>query len=178
MFLFSFRRMYMFNSQDAYVYFLRIPPCILNACMIKSIWNVTWSCYISFPFSLFFIFLLCFSTRKTFLWKTSALNIHSTVLLIGILLMSFSISLNKKELYEKHVQNLNSNRKGSDKLYQGSYKINPLPSAFSWEAILENLIDIAECLFQTWVFWKTSPLKVLCHQWHGLELELYGGHHL
>ena len=31
--------------------------------------------------------------------------------------MSFSISLNKKELYEKHVQKLYSNRKGSDKLY-------------------------------------------------------------
>ena len=157
MFLFSFRRMYLFNYQDAYVYFLRIPPCILHACMIKSIWNVTWSCCISFPF-LFFSFFFSVSQH-------------------GILLMSFSISFNKKELYEKHVQKLYSNRKGSDKLYQGSYKINPLPSAFSWEAILENLIDIAVCLFQTWVFWKTSPLKVLCHQWHGLELELYGGHH-
>ena len=150
-----------------------------SACMYKKIHLKCYVIVLHFlSFSLFFIFLLCFSTRKTVLWKTSALNIHSTVLLIGILQMSFSISLNKKELYKKKsVQKLYSNRKGSDKLYQGSYKINPLPSAFSWEAILENLIDIAECLFQTWVFWKTSPLKVLCHQWHGLELELYGGHH-
>ena len=55
---------------------------------------------------------------------------------------------------------------------------NLLPSAFSWEAILENTIHIAECLFQTSMFCKTSPLEVLCHQWNGLELEFYGGHHL
>ena len=60
MFLFSFRRMYLFNYQDAYVYFLRIPPCILHACMIKSIWYVTWSCCISFPF-LFFSFFFSVS---------------------------------------------------------------------------------------------------------------------
>ena len=134
---------------------------------------------VAFPFLFpFFHFSSLFLNAQNCPLKNATFKIHSIVLLIGILLMSFSISLNKKELYEKHVQKLYSNRKGSDKLYQGSYKINPLPSAFSWEAILENLIDIAECLFQTSVFWKTSPLKVLCHQWHGLELELYGGHHL
>ena len=66
MFLFSFRRMYMFNSQDAYVYFLRIPPCILHACMIKSIWYVTWSCYISFPLLFFSCFFSLFLNTQNF----------------------------------------------------------------------------------------------------------------
>ena len=48
----------------------------------------------------------------------SALDIYSIVLLIGILLMSSSILLNKKEFYEEHVQNSYSDRKGSDKVYQ------------------------------------------------------------
>ena len=36
--------------------------------------------------------------------------------------MSSLILLNKKELYEEHVQNSYSDRKGSNKVYQGSYK--------------------------------------------------------
>ena len=62
------------------------------------------------------------STRKTVSWKMSALDIYSIILLIEILHMSTLISLNKKELYEEHVQNSYSDRKGSDKVYQGSYK--------------------------------------------------------
>ena len=114
----------MFNSQDGGVYFLRILPCILHACMIKSIWIVTRSYCISFPFlfSFFLFFSPISSTRKTVSWKMSALDIYSIILLIEILHMSTLISLNKKELYEEHVQNSYSDRKGSDKVYQGSYK--------------------------------------------------------
>ena len=112
----------MFNSQDGGVYFLRIPPCILHACMMKSIWIVTRSYCISFPFLFFSFFFPISSTRKTVSWKMSALDIYSIILLIEILHMSTLISLNKKELYEEHVQNSYSDRKGSDKVYQGSYK--------------------------------------------------------
>ena len=73
---------------------------------------------VAFPFLFsFFHFSSLFLNTQNFPLKNVTFKIHSTVLLIGILLMSFSISLNKKELYEKNVQKLYSNRKGSDKLY-------------------------------------------------------------
>ena len=75
-----------------------------------------------FLFSFFLFFFPISSTRKTVSWKMSALDIYSIILLIEILHMSTLISLNKKELYEEHVQNSYSDRKGSDKVYQGSYK--------------------------------------------------------
>ena len=74
--------------------------------------------HVAFPFLLcFFHFSSLFLNTQNCPLKNVTFKIHSIVLLIGILLMSFSISFNKKELYENHVQNLYSNRKVSDKLY-------------------------------------------------------------
>ena len=73
---------------------------------------------VAFPFLFsFFHFSSLFLNKQNCPLKNVTFKIHSIVLLIGILLMSFSISFNKKELYENHVQNLYSNRKVSDKLY-------------------------------------------------------------
>ena len=72
---------------------------------------------VAFPFLFsFFHFSSLFLNTQNCPLKNVTFKIHSIVLLIRILLI-FSISLNKKELYENHVQNLYSNRKGSDKLY-------------------------------------------------------------
>ena len=114
---------------------------------------------VAFPFLFLFFsfFLLCFSTRKTVLWKTSALNIHSTVLLIGILLMSFSISLNKKELYEKHVQKLYSNRKGSDNRHSRvSFSNLGVLKNFTPESPLSSMTRIG-----TWALWRSSLINLL-----------------
>ena len=59
----------MFNSQDGGVYFLRIPPCILHACMMKSIWIVTRSYCISFPFLFFSFFFPYFINTQNCLLK-------------------------------------------------------------------------------------------------------------
>ena len=59
----------MFNSQDGGVYFLRILPCILHACMMKSIWIVTWSYCISFPFLFFSFFFPYFINTQNCLLK-------------------------------------------------------------------------------------------------------------
>ena len=120
MLLFSFIKMYKFK--DGCFYFLRISPCILHACVIKFILKCYAIVLHFLSFSLFFHFFSISSTRKIVPWEMSALDIHSIVLLIGSLPMSSSISLNKKELYEEHVQNSYSDRKGSNKVYQRSYK--------------------------------------------------------
>ena len=72
-------------------------------------------------FYLFFIFLFYFINTQNCLLKNVSFGYTLSILFIGILLMSSLILLNKKELYEEHVQNSYSDRKGSDKVYQGSH---------------------------------------------------------
>ena len=98
-------------------------PALYSTCMCDKIHLKCYVIVLHFlSFSLFSFFSSVSSTRRTVSWKMLALDIHSTVLFIGILLMSSLILLNKKELYEEHVQNSYSDRKGSNKVYQGSYK--------------------------------------------------------
>ena len=77
---------------------------------------------IAFPFLFFSCFFFYFINTQNCPLRNVSFGYTLYVLLIGILPMSSSISLNKKELYEEHVQNSYSNRKDSNKLYQGSYK--------------------------------------------------------
>ena len=98
-------------------------PALYSICMCDKIHLKCYVIVLHFlSFSLFSFFSSVSSTRRTVSWKMLALDIHSTVLFIGVLLMSSLILLNKKELYEEHVQNSYSDRKGSNKVYQGSYK--------------------------------------------------------
>ena len=98
-------------------------PALYSTCMYDKIHLICYVIVLHFlSFYLFFIFLFCFINTQNCLLKNVSFGytLYRTVHR-NFVDVIFNI-VKQKELYEEHVQNSYSDRKGSNKVYQGSYK--------------------------------------------------------